>query len=572
MTQSRAPKPRSRLRLLLGRIAALGVGLVAVEVLLRVFGLPTDEVPSLGVDFASGTFTTDPELFWRLDERGTTYAVNAAGLRGWWPATDKLPDEYRIVCVGDSTPFGAGVRYEDTFGVRLERLAQAALQDRAVRTVLAALPGYSTHQSRVLLDRYAAALQPDVTFFYCGAWNDYAPAVDADDAEHARRLHAGSLRVLRLLERVFGTTLTPQKREALVTAFREGHPLHGRRVNLADFRGNVLRMIAVSRRAGSRVVVILPPLPPKTLAEYPIALEYRAVLGEVAAAENVPVVDAPAMVERFTAGCPDPWQHGLSGNPVCFSDWVHLSAVGHEILAAGLVAHLGVAPERAPAEPRARPTAAIESIAPGHVTAFSGAELVLRGRALDAPGVADRVWIGRHWIQHARVIDGSTLRLTLPRVMSPGEHAVTLCTPNGVVEAPVRLVVEPLQLDAGVQRGDAWIEVDVALTGPPGWAAAAWVSTKRRAEPAPTFAGAFHLHATSGGRPADRPDLPFRFDLLDIPRCLGAIDEAGSWRLRQRLPVPNFGDTTSIFVQAACWDGKTDAEGVLSEARELALR
>ena len=100
----------------------------------------------------------------------------------------------------------------------------------------------------------------------------------------------------------------------------------------------------------------------------------------------------------------------------------------------------------------------------------------------------------------------------------------------------------------------------------------AWVSTKRRAEPAPTFAGAFHLHATSGGRPADRPDLPFRFDLLDIPRCLGAIDETGSWRLRQRLPVPNFGDTTSIFVQAVCWDGKTDAEGVLSEARELALR
>ena len=572
MKHSHAPKPRSRLRLLPGRIAALGIGLVAVEVLLWLFGLPADEVPFLGVEFESGTFTADPERFWRLDQRGTTYAVNEVGLRGWWPAREKRPEEYRIVCVGDSTPFGAGVRYEDTFGMRLERLVQATLPDRAVRTVLAALPGYSTHQSRVLLDRYAAALQPDVTVLYCGAWNDYVPAAHRSDDEHARRLHAGSLRVLRILERLFGTTLTPEKREALVTAFREGKPPHGRRVPLAEFRGNVAHMIAVARRAGSRVVVILPPLPPKTLAEYPIGLEYRAALGEVAAAENVPVVDAPAMLERFTAECPEPWRYGSSGHPACFSDWVHLSAVGHEILAAALVGYLGVPTERALAEPRARPTAAIDSIEPDHVTAFGGAEIVLRGRALDTPGITDRVWVGRQWIQHARAIDDSTLRLTLPRVMPPGAHAITLCTPNGVVAAPVQLVVEPLPLQASVQRGDAWIDVDVALKGPPGWSAAFWVATTRRAEPAPTFAGLFHLQANAGGRPADRPDLPFRFDQLEIPGVGGAVDETGSWRLRHRLPVPTLGDTTSIFVQAACWDSTTDGEGALSAAVELALR
>lgn len=571
MTQANAPKPRSRLRLLPGRIAALGIGLVAVEALLWLFGLPADEVPFLGVDFESGTFTADPERFWRLDQRSTTYAVNEAGLRGWWPASEKRPAEYRIVCVGDSTPFGAGVRYEDTFGMRLERLVQAALPDRPVRTVLAALPGYSTHQSRVLLDRYAAALQPDVTVLYCGAWNDYVPAVRRSDAEQARSLHAAPLRVLRILDRVFGTTLTPETRESLVTAFREGKPPHGRRVPLTEFRGNVAHLIAVARRAGSRVLVILPPLPPKTLAEYPIALEYRAALGEVAAAENVSVVDAPAMLERFTAECPEPWRYGPSGYPACFSDWVHLSALGHELVAAALVGHLGVPTEGAPAEPRAHPTAAIESIEPDHVTAFGGAELVLRGRALDAPGIAERVWIGRQWIQHARAIDG-TLRLTLPHLMTPGAHAITLCTPNGVVEAPVRLVVEPLQLDASVQRGDAWIDVDVALKGPPGWSAAFWVSTTRRVEPAPTFAGLFHLQANAGGRPADRPDLPFRFDQLQIPGLGGAVDASGSWRLRHRLPVPDFGDTKSILVQAGCWDAKTDGEGALSAAVELELR
>jgi hypothetical protein len=441
-----------------------------------------------------------------------------------------------------------------------------------VRTVLAAVPGYSTHQSRVLLDRYAAALQPDVTVLYCGAWNDYVPAVQRSDAEQAARMHGGSLRVLRILERVFGTTLTPEKREALVTAFREGKAPHGRRVPLADFRGNVAHLIAVSRRAGSRVVLILPPLPPKTLADFPIALEYRTALAEVAAADNVPVVDAPAMLERFTAECPEPWRNGPSGHPACFTDWVHLSALGHEILAAELAGLLGVSPNRELAEPQPRPTAAIESIEPLRVAAFGGGELVLRGRALDAPGVTERVWIGRHCIQHARAVDGSTLRLLLPRVMTPGEHAITLCTPNGVVEAPARLVVEPLELEASVQRGDAWIDVEVVLTGPPRWSAAVWASTTRRAEPVPTFAGLFHLQASSGGRPADRPDLPFRFDLLGIPGFGGAVDETGLCRLRHRLPVPSFGDTKAIFVQAGCWNGQTDGEGALSAAVELPLR
>ncbi|HEU4420120.1 MAG TPA: hypothetical protein VFT55_14390, partial [Planctomycetota bacterium] len=115
----------------LGRIAALGIGLVAVEALLWLLGLPADEAPFLGIEFESGTFTADPERFWRLDARGTTYAVNEVGLRGWWPATGKRAAEHLIVCVGDSCTFGAGVRYEDTFGMRLERLVQAALPDGA---------------------------------------------------------------------------------------------------------------------------------------------------------------------------------------------------------------------------------------------------------------------------------------------------------------------------------------------------------------------------------------------------------------------------------------------------------
>src|SRR5690606_24017420 len=150
-------------------------------------GLPdTSRLFLSAEDFAAGAIRSDAECFWRLSARHPE--ANEHGLRGPWWEPRKTAAELRVLAVGDSCTFGWGVDWEHTWAVRLERLLQAALPDRVVRSGLLALPGYTVFQDHRLLRRLLPAAAPDVVVFYCGAWNDHVPAAGADDATRAGRL------------------------------------------------------------------------------------------------------------------------------------------------------------------------------------------------------------------------------------------------------------------------------------------------------------------------------------------------------------------------------------------------
>ena len=182
---------------------AILVSLLFTEGVLRVVDEASELEQFLSIDFENGNFVPDAERFWRLNPTGKKYLANKAGLRGWWPDRDKLDNELRILCIGDSCTFGHGVRCEDAYGMRLERLLQERLPGHVVRTVLGALPGYSTKQSLALLERHAGDLRPNLTVFYCGTWNDYVPAMLHNDDEWMRRRNSllKQSRVAQLIER-----------------------------------------------------------------------------------------------------------------------------------------------------------------------------------------------------------------------------------------------------------------------------------------------------------------------------------------------------------------------------------
>jgi lysophospholipase L1-like esterase len=89
--------------------------------------------------------------------------VNHLGLRG--PDLGrKLPGEYRILCLGDSTTYGQGVADEDTIPTCLEaelaRLAPSSA--RRVRVVNGGVRGYGTRQELGLLEEVGPAIEPDL--------------------------------------------------------------------------------------------------------------------------------------------------------------------------------------------------------------------------------------------------------------------------------------------------------------------------------------------------------------------------------------------------------------------------
>lgn len=109
-------------------------------------------------------FDSDPRGY--FGEDGTiTYRTNAQGWRG--PAFDleKPKGRFRIVALGDSFTFGAGVREEDLFLTHL----QAALDRRSpfrYEVINLGVMGFNAAHEAALLEHYALSLDPDLVLIF----------------------------------------------------------------------------------------------------------------------------------------------------------------------------------------------------------------------------------------------------------------------------------------------------------------------------------------------------------------------------------------------------------------------
>ena len=101
--------------------------------------------------------------------------INAQGLRGPERDAARTPGSWRVVCVGGSTTFGAGiVGDENTWPARLEERLSAARPDLRVEVLNAGVPGYTTAENVIYLSLRLLDLEPDLVVLYEG-YNDFKP-------------------------------------------------------------------------------------------------------------------------------------------------------------------------------------------------------------------------------------------------------------------------------------------------------------------------------------------------------------------------------------------------------------
>ena len=303
---------------------------------LTLFGDPPDATPK----DQQPLFAGDPVLFWRLRPNVdnaiwdfTVVSTNAQGLRHARDVGAKPPGRFRIVCVGDSVTFGFRIplvfpdapdRYDRSdapYPTRLERLLAADYPGRDVEVIALAVPGYSSFQGRILLERTIGWLEPDVVVI-CFGFNDVAykhledrVVMDPGVVPTTLRRVMSSSQALLHLWRWWNDR--PQRPRV------ELPPL-APRVAREDYVRNVLAMVALAREHGAEAVVVGPVYRDRT-TNPPEAQRmglYRATLQDAMLQRDVPYVQVDELTEK-----------SAPSNEPLFGEHVHPSSTGHQLMA-----------------------------------------------------------------------------------------------------------------------------------------------------------------------------------------------------------------------------------------------
>jgi ABC-type nitrate/sulfonate/bicarbonate transport system substrate-binding protein len=268
-------------------------------------------------------FRPHPSLHWVVRSNlknfqnvtgGGTISTNADGMRDVTVSKKKLPDEYRILVLGDSSNFGHGVEGDEVFSADLERLMEGHVRSRKVEVLNGACPGWTTYQAVRFLSETGMAYGPDLVI--AGFNNDSGPDYFGDSARAPApflRLVEGPLfksEVFLLGRETFLSTLrrafpTP---EVPYTARNAGaDPKYGKledeesaglvpRVSLDEFVGNLRSLHAIAGQGNAGFVWLNMPvnrLEPEYVDRY-VSPAYRSRAAEVARDDGFFLIDVDA--------------------------------------------------------------------------------------------------------------------------------------------------------------------------------------------------------------------------------------------------------------------------------------
>jgi uncharacterized protein YjbI with pentapeptide repeats/lysophospholipase L1-like esterase len=112
------------------------------------------------------------------------YNMNSEGFRGPEFIKDKPDNTYRIIAVGGSTTFGAGVTNENTWPSILEKKLQNISGDKDIEVINSGIPGLNSLSENKLVKERLVHYKPDLIIFYEGH-ND----VGCKMVEHITKYH-----------------------------------------------------------------------------------------------------------------------------------------------------------------------------------------------------------------------------------------------------------------------------------------------------------------------------------------------------------------------------------------------
>jgi lysophospholipase L1-like esterase len=336
--RKRAPGPVGPI---LGNLAALGAGLLVMliicEIALRIvdLGHPYYSAPEAYQESSDPRVMFEPRPNFDGFSEGVPIRTNSRGLRERELPLAKPAGTRRVVFLGDSVTFGAGVRDDEPFPRLLESSVNSA-GGGPVETVNTGVVGYNTIQELARLEQAGLPYQPD-TVVLTFVVNDLLETFSIFDHQYdPTGLLANSkvwLRrnsyLYRFAQNVYWRIGQEMRRS------REGpvEPLR-KRDRLEERLATLSQIVQTTRASGANFLLVLypdnlsDPVSPGPAGE---RLTVREELERFAAREGVPVVDLTGALGDVRD--PRARQYRLREDP-------HPSPEGHRVIADALRAPL----------------------------------------------------------------------------------------------------------------------------------------------------------------------------------------------------------------------------------------
>jgi len=322
-----------RVRALAGRlllsVVTLAAGLLLLELGLRAMGVARAEalapiaLPGL-LDAGEAFCRSDDLLIYSIAPHARTYEwfqIDGHGFRTPEFSDRKPPGTLRIVVTGDSTTFALGVLEEQRWSSVLRRALAGLFGDvQPIEVINAGVPGYSTLQNRLQIQRDLLPLQPDLIIVLVTGGNDATLIEGPGDAQvvEARNSLGGRLantRIARLLgSRAASYGSVPPRASA-------GSPTARPRVSVPEVRANLHAMAGLL--PGRVIFGIFQSQFQR--AESADVDRIADTVRDVAVELHVPLADSRRDVEDLL---PYP----------LYLDTVHPTVVGHEVIARSMLA------------------------------------------------------------------------------------------------------------------------------------------------------------------------------------------------------------------------------------------
>jgi lysophospholipase L1-like esterase len=288
-------------------------------------------------------------LLWGLDER-----INDAGYRGPELPLAKTPGRLRIATLGDSSTFGFGVAFADTWSARL--IDELSARGVAAEVLDAGVIGSTIEQGLERYDQLVRARRPDVVVAAFGAVNeafDSPKGCDRDRIEARNRALAPrdlldrarrDSRAVQLAAWIADCARGEPSKTEQRYARRQARALTRdleigrvdwpgtRRVRPQRFEQCVAELAERVRSDGARLVLVSMPREPSNERDWPVLPLYSESLARAAASLALPLYDFRGEIARGLAAGRE-WKE-------LFLDACHPTPAGHALLARELAPYV----------------------------------------------------------------------------------------------------------------------------------------------------------------------------------------------------------------------------------------